>query len=413
MKTLSNEAGCCRVCGSFDLTSIIDFGNQPPANSLVYPDQVMPSSSSLELLICRDCSLLQLRQNLRPEDLFSDYVWVTSTSSVAKKYSRVFAEKVTEKCSFSNPLVVEIASNDGTFLKPFIDDGLDVIGVDPAANIAQKAIQSGIPTIIDFFSKELAIEIQKNHPDREKVVIARNVIPHTPDVASIFEGFEHLIGETGFGIIEFHDSGLLLRELQYDYIYHEHVFYYTLKSMKNLIESYRLKIIDVFDSPISGGSHVVVFTSSESNHSVSEELISKLRLEREDGLHSVDKWLEFGNKCAEHRDATKKLITGFGGNVVGYGASARSSTMLNYCGLSKKDISFIIDKNPLKHGKITAGSNIPILSLAEGVNAIDSEAAILLMAWNFADEIIDELRGLGIKNQIIMPFPNMPSIHAS
>ena len=403
----------CRVCKSSHLTTVMNFGEQPPANSLVYPDKPQPAPVNLELVICCECSLLQLRQHLNPKALFSDYVWVTGTSGVTKKYSKDFMKMVMKKCPCLDPLVIEIASNDGTFLKPFIRDGLEVLGVDPAANIANKAVQDGIPTIIDFFSKQLALEIKQNNPVKPKVVIARNVIPHTPEVHSIFEGIEHLIGESGFGVIEFHDTGLLLRELQYDYVYHEHVFYYTLNTMKQLIERYHLKVVDVFSSPISGGSHVVILTSSKSGMPVSERLGNELRAEREQGLMSVDKWLDFGKKCKQHGDRTRNLVMGLHGNVVGYGASARSSTLLNYCGLTCDHIRFIIDKNPLKHGKITAGSRIPVIDLVEGASSIEPEDTILLMAWNFADEIVKELRSFGIKNQLIMPFPNMPSFYES
>ena len=241
----SNEIFQCRVCGSDNIGSVINLGRQPPANSLLNRCDDEEDSVNLEVVFCKACSTLQLKEEINPNELFTEYVWVTSTSQSARTYSEYFADQVVNRSTGAESTVIEIASNDGTFLKQFIDRNFKVVGVDPARNIAQKAIENGIPTVIDFFSDELAKEILKELPPEPKIVIARNVIPHVPDSVSVIKGMKRLIAENGIGVIEFHDTGLVLNELQYDYIYHEHVFYYTLNTMKGVLEMHDLEIFDL------------------------------------------------------------------------------------------------------------------------------------------------------------------------
>jgi len=362
MKTGYDTVDVCRICNSSDIHEVLDLGKQAPANSL--QDQEDSSENQVPLIFkfCQNCHTAQLQDNISPEALFKDYVWVTGTSYVANQYKAVFAENVISKSLLDNPYIIEIASNDGTFLQTFKERGFDIIGIDPALNIAEIAINDGIPTMIDFFSSSVAKKLDDSLPKRPKIVIARNVIPHVPNIKSVLEGIKHLLADEGTGVIEFHDSALLPQQLQYDYIYHEHVFYFTLTSISNILKLFDLEIFDLFQSPISGGSHVVLFSNKSNKRAPSQKVQTALSYEQTLGLSHLATWQNFATEVASHRDQLTTLIKDLKGQVVGYGASARSSTLLNYCKLTSDHIKFIIDKNPLKHKRWTAGSKIEIVS---------------------------------------------------
>ena len=406
MMNVHNTHYSCRLCSSSDMTEILNLGAQPPANSLSVLGAQGVAEVPLVLMFCNACQSLQLRDIVDPNELFQDYVWVTGTSAVANEYKNVFAKNIIEKAALDTPYIIEIASNDGTFLSVFKNAGFDVLGVDPARNIAELANENGIPTEIDFFSETLAKGLHEKLPPQPKIVIARNVIPHVPNIDSVINGIQTLIGQDGIGAIEFHNSALLSQELQYDYIYHEHVFYFTLTSMKTLLARYDMEIFDLFMGPISGGSYCVLFKHKDMNSKQSQAVRDAEAFEAELGLAQQEVWQNFARQCEAHKHKAYKLIKSLCGKVVGYGASARSSTFLNYCALNHNDIRFIIDKNPLKHHKKTAGSEIDITSFDDGIATINPDDTILLLAWNFKDEIVSELRANGINNKIITPFPD-------
>ena len=398
----------CRICSSKNIKEVLDLGDQPPANSL-YKDNNVPPSVPLRLMYCQNCSTVQLGEDVDPEYLFSQYLWVTGTSNTAIEYSHEFAKKALSQLNkdIIKPYVVEIASNDGTFLKRFIENGCKVLGVDPARNIAELAIKNGVPTNANFFTVEFAKKLV-NKDGKVDSVIARNVIPHVKEIHSVIKGISALLKDEGVGIIEFHDAGLILEELHYDYIYHEHLFYFTLKTITGLIKKHCMHVYDIMESPISGGSWVVYFSKMERTKSKALIAIEQQEVKRE--LNSYHRWVTFSEQVRSHAEKLKKLVIQSNGKIPAYGASARSSTLLNFCGISSEHISVVIDKNPLKNGLITAGSNIPIISFKDGVKDVKYEKKMLLLAWNFQDEIIHELRASGYKGKFIIPLPGDPNI---
>ena len=261
-KSISN----CRICDSNEIDEVMDLGSQPPANSLYELNK--PESVPLRLLFCNKCSTVQLGEDVDPAYLFSEYLWITGTSETALNYSKDFAEKALSQCKLDNQelFIVEIASNDGTFLKQFQKLGSKVLGIDPAINIAELASKQGVPTEASFFTKDLAEKLLNENSSAD-LVYARNVIPHVKEIHSVIAGIEVLLSEDSVGIIEFHNAGLLLKELHYDYIYHEHLFYYTLTSIEALLNKHSLYIFDVSNSPISGGSWVVYFSKNKRDKS--------------------------------------------------------------------------------------------------------------------------------------------------
>ncbi len=394
---------CCRLCNSTDIQDVLDLGSQPPANSLYKIDEEKPPCIPLRLLFCIECLAVQLGESVDPEYLFSQYVWVTGTSKTAEKYSLDFAKNAISHSHQEHPTVLEIASNDGTFLNRFLEAGCNVQGVDPAQNIAEDATSQGIPTMAEFFTVELAQRLVEEQGQRD-IVFARNVLPHVKAIHSVVDGIGTLLKDDGVGIIEFHDAGLILEELHYDSIYHEHLFLLSLHTISTLLGRYNLHVFDIMKSPISGGSWVISFS-----HNVrvkSQALLDAEKREDDAGTNTLDKWQEFADKSTAHAAELKQIVEAHDGKMLAYGASARSSTLLNFCGLNNDHISGIIDKNPMKHDLMTPGSNIPIISYEKGIEAIQNVDKILLLAWNFEDEIVRDLRANGFSGEFIVPLPN-------
>ncbi|OUU51932.1 MAG: hypothetical protein CBC25_04410 [Pelagibacteraceae bacterium TMED65] len=397
----------CRICKSKNFEIVLDLGNQPPANSLYEKDSEMPPEVPLRLMFCNDCKTVQLGESVEPNYLFSRYVWVTGTSESTKSYSKIFAQKAFSRLSTVIPSVLEIASNDGTFLKPFIEAGCDVLGVDPAVNIAKMASNNGVPTIDKFFSEAVAEEIKQTSGLRD-LVFARNVLPHVKEIHSVVSGLKTLLSEDGIGIIEFHDAGLIMKELHYDSIYHEHLFFFSLETMSSLLSKYNLNIFDVSTSSISGGSWVVYFSKKRKDKTTA--LLTAIENEKKKGINTIAEWKSFALRAIEHSENLKKILNDSKERVVAYGASARSSTLLNFCNIDKNDIKFILDKNPMKNGLITPGTEIPIVAFDDFVNEVDKYNTILLLAWNFKEEVIQDLRSSGFTGKFIIPLPYKPEM---
>jgi SAM-dependent methyltransferase len=397
----------CRVCGVADLREVLDLGAQPPANSLFRPGDAEPPAIPLRLMFCHACATAQLGETVEPEYLFGQYVWVTGTSLAAREHSRVLAHQTLERAAKERPAVVEVASNDGTVLRRFQDAGCDVLGVDPARNIAEAASAAGIPTMVEFFTDELARDLAQSRGVAD-VVIARNVLPHVKSINSVVRGMSEVLADDGIAVAEFHDAGVIESELHYDSIYHEHLFYFTLTSMTRLFSQVGLYPFDVLRSPISGGSWVL-YLSKDSGRDRGEAGRA-LETEATSGIDKLDTWQTFGDRSRGHAVRLKEILEELGSDLIGYGASARSSTLLNFCGLNSHRIRVVIDRNPMKHGMLTPGTSIPVVSFEEGLKLLGPQEVVLLLSWNLKDEIIHDLRSGGFEGRIIVPLPGEPVI---
>lgn len=407
-ESISTPLTRCRLCGGNNLDLILDLGAQPPANSLRARREDTLPVVALAICRCRDCTTVQLNETVTPEHLFRDYVWVTGTSRTAREYSRIFYDHVTQRCGHDRLFVVEVASNDGTFLQRFREQGHRVLGVDPAQNLARAAESSGIPTLPEFFGLNVARHVTQVHGHAD-VVIARNVLPHVPDPNDVVAGIAHCLKDDGVGAIEFHWVDKILSELHYDSIYHEHFFYHSLHSIGQLLARHALKLFDVTESPISGGSLVAYF--SKMPRGVNAPLNAKLAWEDERGLASLAAWREFAARSLEHRLELKAMIESeikAGKRLIGYGASARSSTLLNFCGIDRRHLICIADQSPLKHDRYTPGTDVLIVSPERAL--AERPDTILLLAWNFKDEILKWLSDIGFHGDVIVPLPNRPQL---
>jgi len=399
-----DEIDACRLCSSKDVQDVLDLGDQPPANSLRKDVKESVPYAPLKLVQCGHCSTVQLTATVDPDYLFSQYVWVTATSATARSYSEMYCTEVLNRAVVESPFVVEVASNDGTFLKQFKEKGCQVLGVDPAKSIAIDASNVGIPTLAEFFDVTIAKKILAEH-QRPNIVMARNVIPHVKEIHSIVEGMSSLVDADGMVVIEFHYAKIIAEELHYDSIYHEHLFYFSIKSLAELFAQYGLYPFDAFTSPISGGSLVLFFSSRQKEASTA--LNRLVEVEEHFGLNQRSTWQQFGAKSKQHACTLKSIVEEYtkSGALIAYGASARSSTLMNFAGISNSEIECVIDRNSIKHGLYTPGTNILIVSYKEGLKKLDGKH-LLLLAWNFEEEIVQDLRASGFKGDIIVPLPN-------
>ena len=394
----------CRICGNSYLKSILDLNNQPTANQLTKTFTQKEVTIPLKLIFCNKCKTTQLSSTVNSRYLFSKYVWVTGTSNVAQKYCEKFVQK-TERKFKEIKSVLEIASNDGTLLKQYKKKGFRILGIDPAKNIAKKANQENIKTIPGFFDLNLSKEIKKSF-GKPDLIIARNVIPHVEHIHSIVKGIKNLIQENGIVAIEFHYLYEIIKGLQYDSIYHEHIYYFSLKSISNLFKKYGLFSFDYDKSPISGGSIVLYFSPKIKKKS--SKLIKLENFEKNKKLNDFKTLNLFARKCINHRNSLNKLVNNLKGNIYGYGASARSSTLLNFANIDYKDVKFIMDKNTLKNGLYTPGTKIKIIKFSK--NKLPRNSNIIILAWNFKKEIINQFNKK--KNyKFIIPLPNKVKIH--
>ena len=390
----------CRICSSGHLINVLNLGSQSLANNFLkkrYKQKKIP----LKLLICASCKVVQISANVNPKKLFSKYFWVTSTSSKAKEFSSKFVKNLLKKMKKPN-YVLEIASNDGLFLKKFKSKKIKVLGVEPAKNLSKIANEEKIKTLNKFFSLKTARFIEKKY-QKPDIIFGRNVIAHVKNIKSVIQGMRNLISEKGIVAIEFHYARNILKQLQYDSIYHEHLFYFSAFTIINSFKQFGLFAFDISKSPISGGALIIFF--SKIKKKPSEKLKKILKEEKILKINNVNHWQLFGKKCLDHSKKLKNKILSLANDknsLIGYGASARSSTLLNFMKINDNHISKIIDLNKLKQGMYTSGNNIPIVPIEN----INKNSNIIILAWNFLKEIKKFLKKKKFKGKILVPLPN-------
>ena len=385
----------CRICGSPDYDVVLDFGNVALADSFLPSPDAIGSEERypLTLVLCQGCMHLQIKEILDPNLLFADYPWETGIPASIGKYCREFADAAMQRAGRA-PKVAEIASNDGTMLKEFRSRGCDVVGVDPARNIAAKANAAGIPTVVDYFSGRVAADIASTRGKRD-LIIARNVLGHAADLHGLVEGMRLLLAERGTVIIEVPHLLTTFRELQYDQVFHEHVGYHSLDSIVRLLAMHELSVFDVEKVWIHGGSLRVYAAHTSDKRQVTPAVAELLDEERAAGILDRDAWQQFRERAQRQKRLLRERLESFrddGKMVVGYGASGKGQSMIQFCALDDQLIKYVADKSTMKIGKLTPGSHIPIVS-ADRMRA-DPVDVVLLFAWNFADEILEQERAL-------------------
>ena len=401
-----NKIDKCRSCDNKKLIDIVNLGRQPLANALLNSvnDFKKEIKIPLKLTICKECKLVQLTHTVDPKILFKKYLWVTGTSQKVKTYRKFFFKKLKKYVNLQNNFICEIASNDGFFLE-YVKNNNTVIGIDPAKNISKIANSKGIKTYVEFFNLNSAKKIVKIYKKKPDLVICRNVIPHIENIKSVMQGLKEIISNNGIGAIEFHNAKNIICKNHYDYIYHEHIFYFTLTSINKVLRKNGLFGFDYFKSPISGGSYVILFKKNKSRETLKfKNMIYEESVQK---LNSIKNWKKLNLICKKHKIKLNKMINKLktNNNIAAYGASARSSTLINFLNQNNQSIKKVFDLNSLKRGLFTPGTHIMIEKpISKKINKFD---IIFLLAWNFKDEIIRFLKKIKFRGNVIIPLPNI------
>lgn len=399
----------CRTCGNFALSKFLDLGDSPIADRLVphplppEPDEIYP----LRAAFCTHCSLVQLLETLPPEELFCrDYPYYSSVSHSWLEHSRRHALKLTrERQLDANSLVVEVASNDGYLLRNFAQQGIPVLGFDPAEGPAQAARKSGIETIGKFFNADLAREL-KIQGTRANVILANNVLAHVAEPLDFVEGLRTMIASDGLISIEVPYVRDLVDHGEFDTIYHQHLCYFSLTSVTALLKTAGLHVQDVTRLMTHGGS-LRIYAGT-----VDKQTASVRRLAREEralGLDRIGYYREFSKLVHSNRASLKALLCDLkskGSRIVGYGAAAKACTLLNYCGIGTETLDYLADLNPHKHGKYMPGVRIPIVPAERLLE--DQPDFALLLPWNLREEILAQQNDFQLNGgKFIIPLPNV------
>lgn len=399
----------CRVCNSGNIKKFFDLGLHPFSEGYL-KDPKKEKKYPLSLSWCSECSLVQLNETADPRDLFSNFFWVTGTSKVANDFSEVFYKELEKRTDRKkNGYVLEVASNDGTFLKPFLNNGYSVLGIDPAENIFEIAKKNEIPTLVDFWGENVAEKVI-SEKGKAKIVFARNVVPHVANLHSFINGLKKILRPDGILAIEVHYGKIILEKLHYDSIYHAHLCYFTIKSLEKLLNIYDLHIFDILESPINDGAVVVYAGHNKTEQSV---LLKKYKKDEETNkTNDFISWSNFAERSILHKKQLISLLREVvdGGNrIIAYGASARSSTLFNFCGIDSNVIQVIADKNKLKYGYYTPGSHMLIVSPEEAMK--EKPDFVFVSAWNFSKEIKEYLSSeFCFRGSYLVPLPDFPRI---
>ena len=399
-KTIIN----CRICNSEKLQEILDLGIQPLANNLrSFEEQTSERKFPLILLRCSDCTSIQLSVNVNPNLMFQEYLWITGTSQSARDHCDNLADYISE-FSKEFSVILEIGSNDGTLLKALKEKTNSKLhGVDPAQNIIKSFQEGGIQNHNSFFDLNFASSFYSKFGAVD-VVIARNVLSHVPDILEVMNGIDLILAPEGICLIEFHEASKILTEIHYDSIYHEHTFYHSIKSMTKALSHVGLVPFDLIKSPISGGSFVLV--SSRNSIKASSRLNEAEQFEESLGVHDEKAWINFAKLSKKNLTSINKyLIENANRKIRAFGASARSSTLINAIGDNSKYLTAIADNNPLKWGKYSPGQHLLIDSPKEIIEK-DTEI-VFICPFNFETEITTYLaKELDWHGEVVLPLPN-------
>ncbi len=379
----------CRACDSRNLLLFLQLGPTPVPNGFLKAEHRHRAEKfyPLDVCFCQDCGLVQLAHVVSPKVMFRNYVYIPSTSETMRTHFIDLAKQAVKVTSAKKgDLSVDIGSNDGTLLKCFKKIGMKILGVDPAENLAKKANQEGVETTCALFTKEVAGEIKRQH-GLAKTITATNVVAHVHDLHDFLEGIKILLSEEGLFIAEFPYLIDLIDGGEFDTIYQEHLSYFSITPFKKLLKRHNLFLIDVQRLPVHGGS-VRVFVSKKPKSS-NKRVKQLLLLEKKKEILNPQTYLKFRRKVDKVRHELVQLLWKLrleNKKVVGYGASAKGNIILNYCRIGPETLDYIVDSIPYKQGKFTPGMHIPIFPESKLLK--DQPDYTLLLAWNFADEII-------------------------
>ena len=401
----------CRLCQSTELSNVISLSPTPAGNNFLTElekNQNKEPVFPLDVNFCEKCFHLQLGHVVDPDHLFKNYHFVSGTSRVNINHFDEYAEKVISRFNLKKgSLVLDVGSNDGTCLKAFQKRGMNVLGVDPADNVAEIANENGVETIADYFNKDLAKIIKQNY-GIPSLITSHNVLAHIEDFSGVMKAIKTLMDEESIFIFEvgyFHD---VFDNLWFDTIYHEHLDYHTVSPLKDFFDANEMNLFDVERVDIQGGSIRNFVQLSNGSRKIESSIDELIKLESVKGLHQAQGILDYQSRIDDSKSELTSMLEDIkesGHSIAGYGAPTKSTTLMNHFELGSRFIDYIIDDNELKQGKYSPLLHIPIVSKKE-LKKDSKPDFLIILAWNFAESIIEKVKNEGnFDGSYIIPLP--------
>ncbi|MCJ2179355.1 class I SAM-dependent methyltransferase [Novosphingobium album (ex Hu et al. 2023)] len=400
----------CRFCGAQAEQSFVDLGSTPLANSYLTEAQLSKPEPSypLRAFVCPQCWLVQADSFVPPEDIFSHYAYFSSFSDGWVEHARRFTVMARERFGLDDTSqVIEVASNDGYLLKHFVAAGVPVLGIEPAANVAEAARAIGVPTEARFFGRETAQNLVARGLSAD-LVIGNNVLAHVPDINDFVGGFAAVLKPDGVVSVEFPHLLRLIEGVQFDTVYHEHFYYLSLLAVETVFGAHGLKVFDVEELPTHGGSLRILACRTASQAHATGPGLAKVRAdEKAAGFDRPETYAAFQSKVAPVREGLLAFLDTAareGKTVAAYGAAAKGNTLLNFCGVGADRIDYVVDRNPAKQGHFLPGSHLPIRppeTIAE-----TRPDYVLILPWNIREEVMAsmaEVRSWGGRFVVAVP----------
>lgn len=385
----------CRLCGSRLEHDFVDLGSTPLANSYLSAAEIAQGKDRayrLHARVCSSCFLVQVEAPVAPEAIFADYAYFSSYADTWVEHARRYATEMIARFGLdASSLVVEVASNDGYLLQHFVAAGVPVLGIEPAANVAEAARAKNVPTEVAFFGRETARGLAARGVAAD-LTAANNVLAHVPDIADFIAGFPLILKPEGVSTFEFPHILNLIRETQFDTIYHEHYSYLSLVVVERVLDAAGLRAFDVEELDTHGGSLRLFVCHAAAAHAETERLRALRAKEREWRLDSLDGYAGYAAKVAEVKQGFLDFLArakAEGKTVAAYGAAAKGNTFLNVCGVTARDIACVLDRSAAKQGKLLPGSHIPILA----PEALEEKRPdyLVILPWNLREEIMQQM----------------------
>ena len=391
---MSSNGIHCRACASPDLRTVLDLGQMPLANNLLAESQLGEPEPRFPLMLafCPACSLVQITETVPPEILFAHYLYFSSFSDAMLSHAQTISQRMMqERKLHGSSRVIEIGSNDGYLLKYYREAGIPVLGIEPATNIATVARQErGIPTINEFFGLGLAERLRSQN-DRADVLHANNVLAHVADLNGFIVGVHLLLKDDGVAVIEVPYVKDMIDRVEFDTIYHEHLSYFSLAALDHLCSRHGLTIADAERLPIHGGSLRLFLRPAQSERRRAESVRHLLREEKQWGVDRLSFYQAFGGSIQRLKEDLLSLLHDLksrGQRIAAYGCSAKGSTLLNYFGIGRDTLDFVVDRSTAKQGLYTPGTHLPVYRPEKLLEQMPEYA--LLLTWNFAEEILEQ-----------------------